>query len=165
MSSEKMNTEGEMSQNYNMDTETKTESQPYEKISEQNFIVQEFNCFHFTINFIINLGIIILAITEFIIRKKSLYLTSILENLVDIFIIFVFIFVILYYFSKKENYLKGLVYYPFCSLFWGLGDLLTIFCYGNPYDWNTADSFKVLKIALILISLLINFTYMKFYNK
>ena len=165
MSSEKMNTEGEMSQNYNMDTETKTESQPYEKISEQNFIVQEFNCFHFTINFIINLGIIILAITEFIIRKKSSYLTSILENLVDIFIIFVFIFVILYYFSKKENYLKGLVYYPFCSLFWGLGDLLTIFCYGNPYDWNTADSFKVLKIALILISLLINFTYIKFYNK
>ena len=162
MSSEKMNTDGEMSQNYNMDTETKTGSQPYEKISEQNFIVQEFNCFHYIINFIINLGILILAITEFIIRKKSSYLTSILENLVDIFIAFVFIIVILYYFRKKENYLKGMVYYPLFSLFWGLGDLLTIFCYGNPYDWNIADSFKLLKIALILISLFINFTYMSF---
>ena len=165
MSSEKMNTEGEMIPNYNIDTETRTGSQENEKISEQSFIVQDFNCFHYIINFIINLGIVILTVAEFIIRKKSSYLTSILENLVDIFILFVFFFVILYYFSKKENYLKGLIYYPICSLFWGFGDLLTIFCYGNPYDWNTADTFKALKITLIFISLLFNFTYMRFNNK
>ena len=165
MSSEEMNTDGETSQNYNMETETKVDTQPYKKISEQSFIVQKFSCCHWISNLLINLGIVALAVAEFIIRKKNSYITSILENLADIFIVFVFIFVNLFYFTKKENYLKGLSYYPIISIFWGFGDLLTVFCYGNPYDWNTADSFKVLKNALILLSILINCSYLRFCNK
>ena len=161
-----MNTEGEMSQNYtNMDTQQKNESQQSQKLSDQDFIVQDFNFLHFVLIFIINLGIVVIAIIEFILRKKSSYLTTIFDYLVDIFILFVFLFVICYFFTKKENYLKGFVYYPFCTLYWGISDLLTIFCFERSDNWNTADTLKVSKASLIIISLLINISYMKICNK
>ena len=161
-----MNTEGEISQNYtNMDSEAKNESQPNQKLSDQNFVVQDFNFFHFAIIFIINLGIVAIAIIEFIIRKKSSYLTTIFDYLVDIFILFVFLFVICFFFTKKENYLKGLAYYPFCTLYWSISDLLTIFCVESSNNWSTADTLKVSKASLIFISLLINISYMKICKK
>ena len=163
MSTENMNSEGEMSQNNN--AENKNDSIPYQKISDQNNVVTDFNCFHFIIAFLINLGLLIIAITEFAIRKKSSYTTTIFDFLVDIFIVFVCIFVITYFFTKKENFLKGFVYYPLCSLFWGIADLLTIFCLGGSHDWNIADTLKIAKLGLIVISILINISYMNFCNK
>ena len=166
MSEEKMNTEGEMSQNYtNMDTQPKNESQPSQKLSDKDFVVQDFNFFHFAVIFIINLGIVIIAIIEFILRKKSSYLTTIFDYLVDIFILFVFLFVICFFFTKKENYLKGLVYYPICTFYWSISDLLTIFCFESSNNWNIADTLKVSKASLIIISLLINISYIKICKK
>ena len=166
MSEEKMNTEGEMSQNYtNMDTQPKNESQPSQKLSDKDFVVQDFNFFHFAVIFIINLGIVVIAIIEFILRKKSSYLTTIFDYLVDIFILFVFLFVICFFFTKKENYLKGLVYYPICTFYWIISDLLTIFCFESSNNWNIADTLKVSKASLIIISLLINISYIKICKK
>ena len=152
-----MNTEEEISQNNNNDL--KNESS-YEGISDKNNS-NNFNCFHVLISFIINLCLIIIAIFEFVIKKDCL----IFNYLVDIFILFVFIFVIIYFFSKKENYLKGYVYYPLCSLFWGIADLLTIFYVEEPHDWCKSDLLKIAKISLIGLSLIINVSYMKLCNK
>ena len=158
MNTEKMNNvDGESPENNY--TNSKNES-PYESISNSNN-ENNFNCIHTLISFIINLGLIIIAVVEIVIKKDCL----IFNYLVDIFILFVFIFVIIYFFSRKSNYLKGFVYYPLCSLFWGIGDLLSIFYIEEPHNWCNSDTLKIAKISLIGLSLIINISYMKICNK
>ena len=148
-----MNTEGEMTQN---EQEPKNEAS-YEHINDiENS--NNFNCFHVIIAFFLNLGLIIIAIIEFMIKNDK----TIFNYIVDIFIIFVFIFVICYFFTKKDNFLKGFVYYPLCSLFWGIGDLLTNFYIESSHDWDKSDILKIIKVSLIVLSLIINISYMKF---
>ena len=148
-----MNTEGEMTQN---EQEPKNEAS-YEHINDiENS--NNFNCFHVVIAFFLNLGLIIIAIIEFMIKNDK----TIFNYIVDIFIIFVFIFVICYFFTKKDNFLKGFVYYPLCSLFWGIGDLLTNFYIESSHDWDKSDILKIIKVSLIVLSLIINISYMKF---
>ena len=148
-----MNTEGEMTQN---EQEPKNEAS-YEHINDiENS--NNFNCFHVIIAFFLNLGLIIIAIIEFMIKNDK----TIFNYIVDIFIIFVLIFVICYFFTKKDNFLKGFVYYPLCSLFWGIGDLLTNFYIESSHDWDKSDTLKIIKVSLIVLSLIINISYMKF---
>ncbi len=148
-----MNTEGEMTQN---EQEPKNEAS-YEHINDiENS--NNFNCFHVIIAFFLNFGLIIIAIIEFMIKNDK----TIFNYIVDIFIIFVFIFVICYFFTKKDNFLKGFVYYPLCSLFWGIGDLLTNFYMESSHDWDKSDTLKIIKVSLIVLSLIINISYMKF---
>ena len=148
-----MNTEGEMTQN---EQEPKNEAS-YEHINDiENS--NNFNCFHVIIAFFLNLGLIIIAIIEFMIKNDK----TIFNYIVDIFIIFAFIFVICYFFTKKDNFLKGFVYYPLCSLFWGIGDLLTNFYIESSHDWDKSDILKIIKVSLIVLSLIINISYMKF---
>ena len=152
-----MYTEEEVSQNNNNDFKNEASYESISDIKNTN----NFNCFHFLISFILNLCLIVIAIFEFVIKKDC----TIFKYLVDIFILFVFIFVIIYFFSRKENYLKGFVYYPLCSLFWGTADLLTIFYIEELHDWCYSDFLKIAKISLIGLSLIINVTYMKLCNK
>ena len=148
-----MNTEGEMTQN---EQEPKNEAS-YEHINDiENS--NNFNCFHVIIAFFLNFGLITIAIIEFMIKNDK----TIFNYIVDIFIIFVFIFFICYFFTKKDNFLKGFVYYPLCSLFWGIGDLLTNFYIESSHDWDKSDTLKIIKVSLIVLSLIINISYMKF---
>ena len=157
MSLEKMNTDREISQNDN--NESKNESS-YEHIDDLNNS-NSFNCLYVFIVFIINLGLIIIAVIEFMLNKNCF----IFNYLVDVFILFTFVFVIIYFLIKKDNYLKGFVYYPFCTLFWAIGDLLSIFYIESSHDWDISDSFKVIKLSLVALSLIINISYMKCSSK
>ena len=157
MSLEKMNTDREISQNDN--NESKNESS-YEHIDDLNNS-NSFNCLYVFIVFISNLGLIIIAVIEFMLKKNCF----IFNYLVDVFILFTFVFVIIYFFIKKDNYLKGFVYYPFCTLFWAIGDLLSIFYIESSHDWDISDSFKVIKLSLVALSLIINISYMKCSSK
>ena len=159
MSAEKLNNEGEGEIPQNNNNEPKNEAS-HEHIKDLNNS-NKFNCLHVLIAFIIQLGLIIIAIIEFVIKKDC----EIFNYLVDIFILFAFMFVIIYFISKKDNYLKGFVYYPFCSLFWAVGDLLSIFYIESSHDWDKSDTLKVTKLSLIVLSLIINISYMKFSNK
>ena len=149
-----MNTEEEMSK----DNEPKNESSSsYQNINDLDNS-NNFNCFHVFIAFFLNLGLIIIASIEFIIKKDC----TIFNYLVDIFILFVFIFVVTYFFTKKNNFLKGFVYYPLCSLFWAIGDLLSIFYIESSHEWDKSDTLKIIKVSLIVLSLIINISYMQF---
>ena len=148
-----MNAGEEMSQDNN---EPKNESS-YQHINDLDNS-NNFNCFHVLIAFFLNLGLIIIASIEFIIKKDC----TIFNYLVDIFILFVFIFVVSYFFTKKNNFLKGFVYYPLCSLFWAIGDLLSIFYIESSHNWNKSDALKIIKVSLIVLSLIINISYMQF---
>ena len=148
-----MNSVEEMSQDNN---EPKNESS-YQHINDLNNS-NNFNCFHILIAFFLNLGLVIIASIEFIFKKDC----TIFNYLVDIFILFVFIFVVTYFFTKKNNFLKGFVYYPLCSLFWAIGDLLSIFYIESSHNWNKSDALKIIKVSLIVLSLIINISYMQF---
>ena len=152
-----MNTEGDISRNDNLDPKN---ASSYEHLSELKY-TSNFNCFHVLISFIFNLGLIIIAVIEFVFKSDCL----IFNYLVDVLIIFVFIFVIAFLFTKNENYLKGFAYYPICSLFWGTADLLSIFYIENSHDWNKSDNLKIVKISLIALSLLTNICYMIIFQK
>ena len=103
-----------------------------------NDSVTDFNCFHYIICFLCNLILIILTIIEFIKRIKNKYLITIFDYLVNIFIFFSFYFILAYFYRKKKNFLKGLIYYPFCSAFWGTADVLSIYYIKNSNDKITA---------------------------
>ena len=148
-----MNAGEEMPQDKN---EPKNESS-YQHINDLDYS-NNFNCFHVLIAFFLNLGLIIIASIEFIIKKDC----TIFNYLVDIFILFVFIFVVTYFFTKKNNFLKGFVYYPLCSLFWAIGDLLSIFYIESSHDWDKSVTLKIIKVSLIVLSLIINISYMQF---
>ena len=152
-----MNTEGDISRNDNLDPKN---ASSYEHLSELKY-TSNFNCFHVLISFIFNLWLIIIAVIEFVFKSDCL----IFNYLVDVLIIFVFIFVIAFLFTKNENYLKGFAYYPICSLFWGTADLLSIFYIENSHDWNKSDNLKIVKISLIALSLLTNICYMTIFQK
>ena len=152
-----MNTEGDISRNDNLDPKN---ASSYEHLSELKY-TSNFNCFHVLISFIFNLGLIIIAVIEFVFKSDCL----IFNYLVDVLIIFVFIFVIAFLFTKNENYLKGFAYYPICSLFWGTADLISIFYIENSHDWNKSDNLKIVKISLIALSLLTNICYMIIFQK
>ena len=144
-----MNAEGELKENM----ESKNDSS-YEHLNDVKD-TSNYSIFHVLIAFIINFGLIAVAIIEFIYKSDCL----IFNYLVDVLIIFVFIFVVAFIFTKKENYLKGFVYYPICSLFWGTADLLSIFYIEDSHDWNKSDNLKISKLSLIALSLINNIYY------
>ena len=153
-----MNTEEEMSQNDNINS--KNENESYENMSDLNNS-SNFNCLHVLIAFIINLCLVTIVIIEFIIINNS----TIFNYLVDIFIIFVFIFSIIYFITKRDNFLKGFVYYPIISLFWAIADLLSIFYLEDSKGLKDGGILKVIKTSLITLSLFINVSYMKICSK
>ena len=126
-----------------------------------NDSVADFNCFHYVICFISNLVLIIITIIEFIKRIKNKYLITIFDYLVDFFIFFSFYFTLAYFYRKKKNFLKGLIYYPFCSAFWGSADVLSIYYIENNNDkisdeYNVCNTLKIYKFLLILLTVIIN---------
>ena len=147
-----MNTEGDTCQNDNI---VPKNDSSYEHLNDLKD-TSNFNCFHVLISFIFNFGLIIISVIEFIFKSDCL----LFNYLVDVLIIFVFIFVIAFFFTKNENYLKGFVYYPICLLFWGSADFLSIFCIGSSHDWDISDNLKLVKLSLIILSILINISYM-----
>ena len=161
MNSEKMNPEGELPQNDNenendMNNNNSQNDEPFNSVNGLTG-ANRFNCCHVLIALIINLCLLLIGVTEFFFKKEQ----EIFNYIVDTFIFLVFIFVISFFITKKENYLNGFVYYPFCSLFWGLADFLTIFYVEKPHDWGDTDTIKLVKFSLIGLSLLINVGYMK----
>ena len=142
-----MNVEIEISQN---DINISKKKSPFEKFSDINS--SKYLNFHIVVIFIINLCLIVLASFEFIITNNNL----IFNYLVDFFILLVFIFVILYLITKKVNFLKGLVYYPFISFYWGIADLLSLYYADESHQWNKWDNLKIIKLSLIALSIIIN---------
>ena len=163
------------SQNNNIGS--KNDSFHQDILNENNNIIQEYNndtiknfsFLHYIICFIINLILIIVTIYEFNFRKNNKYLITIFLYLTDFFVFFTFIFVLAYFCRKKLNYLKGVLYYPFCSFFWGTADFLSIYYINNgndniKHDWDNTDTLKLVKLLLIIFSLIINVFYFKFYR-
>ena len=120
-----------------------------------------FNYLHYIINFIINLSLTVSAFIEFIFQKYN----TIFNFIVDFFILLVFSFVISYFITQKINHLKGFVFYPFCSFFWGIADLLSLNYSIDSYKWNIYDNLKIIKLSLIAFSIIINNKYYKVLNQ
>ena len=150
--------------NQNDNNENNIISQEYDNDS-----VTDFNFLHYIICFISNLILIIITITEFIKRIKNKYLITIFDYLVDFFIFFSFFFILAYFYRKKKNFLKGLIYYPFCSAFWGSADVLSIYYIKNnnekiTNEYNDCNALKIYKFILILLSIIVNVIYYKLYK-
>ena len=155
-----MYTEKEIVENEENDNGDSKVDTSYKNISDLNN-PSNINCFYVLISFLINFSLIIVAIWEFIIKKYC----TIFNYLVDIFILFVFIFVIIYLFTKKDDFLKGFVYYPLISLFWGIADFLSLFVTDNYNNWSGLHTLKTIKFSLITISIFINIIYIKCIHK
>ena len=118
------------------------------------------NYLHIIVNTFINLGLLIIIIIEYIIRGKNDYMISIFDILVTVFILFECIFIGGNYLSSEINFLKGMIFYPFVTCFWGLGDFLSLFILGDKPEWNNADILKITKFSLIALNVLINIVYL-----
>ena len=53
-----------------------------------------------------------------------------------------------------------MVFYPFVTSFWGLGDLLSFLVLNDNYEWNNADILKVTKVSLIVFNAFINIYFL-----
>ena len=62
--------------------------------------------------------------------------------------------------ESEQNYIKGMVFYPFVASFWGLGDLLSFLFLNDNYEWNNADILKVTKVSLIVLNYFINIYFL-----
>ena len=163
MSTEKMmNMVEEEPQNYDNNNMNNDESlKNMNENKNENFSqLYSKNYLHILANTIINLGLLIIVIIEFIIRGKNDYIISNFDILVTLFILFESIFIILNYFKSEQNYIKGMVFYPFVTSFWGLGDLLSFLVLSDNYEWNNADILKVTKVSLIVLNAFINIYYL-----
>ena len=164
MSLEKMNMVEEVPQNDNEDINNNNESES-KSIPENNYSdVQIYtkNFLHLIINTLINFGLIIIIVIEFILRGKNSDYISNYDFLILIFIVFGCIFIVGSYVSSQNNFIKGMVYYPFVTCFWGLGDFLSPFILNNMHNWNNADTLKIIKFSLIALNVLINIIYIFF---
>ena len=164
MSLEKMNMVEEVPQNDNEDINNNNESVS-KSIPENNYSdVQIYtkNFLHLIINTLINFGLLIIIVIEFILRGKNNDYISNYDFLILIFIVFGCIFIVGSYVSSQNNYIKGMVYYPFVTCFWGLGDFLSLFILNNMHNWNNADTLKIVKFSLIALNVLINIIYIFF---
>ena len=164
MSLEKMNMVEEVPQNDNEDINNNNESVS-KSIPENNYSdVQIYtkNFLHLIINTLINFGLLIIIVIEFILRGKNSDYISNYDFLILIFIVFGCIFIVGSYVSSQNNYIKGMVYYPFVTCFWGLGDFLSLFILNNMHNWNNANTLKIVKFSLIALNVLINIIYIFF---
>ena len=162
-----MNMVEEEPQNYdnnNMNNDESLSKNIPENISENNSQIYPKNFLHILINTIINLGLLIIVIIEFIIRGRNDYFISNFDLMVTVFILLECIFIIANYLKNEQNYLKGMVFYPFITCFFGLGDLLSFLVLNDKYEWNNADVLKVVKFSLIVFNAIINIFYI-FYCK
>ena len=162
MSSEKMNMVEEEPQN---DNNNINNNESLSKNIPGNFFINNSsnyvkNFLHIIINTIINLGLLIIVVIEYIVRGKNDYIVSNLDILVTIFILFECIFIGANYISSELNYLKGMIFYPFVTCFWGLGDFLSLFVVNSKQEWNDADTLKVTKFSLIAMNVFINIYYL-----
>ena len=157
-----MNMVEEEPQNYdnnNMNNDGSLSKNISEDISENNNQIYPKNFLHILINTIINLGLLIIVIIEFIIRGRNDYFISNFDLMVTVFILLECIFIIANYLKNEQNYLKGMVFYPFITCFFGLGDLLSFLVLNDKYEWNNADVLKVVKFSLIVFNAIINIFY------
>ena len=148
------------SPNQNMLNENKKVNRNFDIGNHDNF-----NCIYFLISFIVNLTLTVITISEYLKRIKNNKLITIFLYLVDISILLVFLIVFVYFFTKKICFLKGLMYYPFYSLFWGSADFISIlnnYSYKEKYDY--VDKLKLVKVLLIFFSIIINIFYIKFFK-
>ena len=118
------------------------------------------NYLHIIINTIINLGLFILIIIEFVVRGKNNYYISNFDILITVFMAFEWLFIGGNYFSSQINYLKGMIFYPFVTCFFGLADFLSLLIIDENHEWNGADTLKVAKFALIALNAFINIYYL-----
>ena len=150
---------------------SKGKKEPLFKKENKNINNNKFS--FFVISFIIHFILIIIAAFEFTSRVKNNYSVNIFDYLSNLFILFVFMTSLLYMYYGKEDFFKGLIYYPFCTFYWVLADFLSIFLnreYNkNIKKWNIGDILKTSKFLLMIILLFINIYYIKFvyykYNK
>ena len=161
MSSEKMNMVEEEPQNDNNINFNESIS----KNNQENFSFNASstypkNFLHIIINTVINLGLLIIVILEFIIRGKNDYIITNFDILVTVFILFECIFIVANYLSSEPSYVKGMIFYPFVTCFWGLGDFLSLFVLNSNHEWNNADTLKVTKFSLIALNAFINIYYL-----
>ena len=157
-----MNMVEEEPQNYdnnNMNNDGSLSKNIPEDISENNSQIYPKNFLHILINAIINLSLLIIVIIEFIIRGKNDYFVSNFDLMVTLLILLECIFIIANYLKNEQNYLKGMVFYPFITCFFGLGDLLSFLVLNDKYEWNNADVLKVVKFSLIVFNAIINIFY------
>ena len=128
------------------------------------------NCFHCFLAFLINLVLMIAMISEITARIANKAFISIVDIIVDISILIIFVLIINYICTQKENILKAFTFYQIFTLFWGLADLLSTFFYSiKHYTYDAIhDQLKFGKFILILLSFIINFTFFgckKYKNK
>jgi len=119
------------------------------------------NCFHCFLAFMINLVLMVAMISEIAARIENKAFISIVDVIVDISILIIFVLIINYICTQKENILKAFTFYQIFTLFWGLVDLLSTFFYSiKNYNYNAIfDKLKFGKFILILLSFIINFTF------
>ena len=118
------------------------------------------NFLHIIINTIINIGLLIIIIIEFVVRGKNDYIITNFDILVLLFTIFQFIFIIANYISSQVNCLKGMIFYPFITAFWSIADFLSIFINNANHKWNEGDTLKTTKFSLIGLNIFINIFYL-----
>ena len=161
MSSEKMNMVEEEPQNDNNINFNESVSKNHpENFSFNTSFTYPKIFLHIIINTIINFGLLIIAILEFIVRGKNDYSISNFDIMVTVFILFESIFIVANYVSSETSYIKGLIFYPFVTCFWGIGDLLSVFILNSNHEWNEADTLKVAKFSLIALNVFINIYYL-----
>ena len=163
MSSEKMNFVEEESQNDI--NEIKNNNETISKNIPENCISGIFsnyskNYLHIIINTIINLGLLIVIIIEFVVRGKNDYNISNFDILITVFMAFEWLFIGGNFLSSKLNYLKGMIFYPFVTFFFGFGDFLSLLIIDENHEWNGADTLKVAKFSLIALNAFINIYYL-----
>ena len=164
MSSIKMNLVEEESQNNISNNNISNNIESLSKNISENYITSinsnySKNYLHIIINTIINLGLFILIIMEFVVRGKNDYNISNFDILITVFMAFEWLFIGGNYLSSKTNYLKGMIFYPFVTCFFGLGDFLSLLIFEN-HEWNDADTLKVAKFSLIVLNGFINIYYL-----
>ena len=163
MSEEKMNSEGNLSQNKNDEEEEEKIDEPISNnISESNNNIYINNIVHITFIIVIYICLLIIALLELIIRTKNSYLITIFDYLVNLSILLLNFFACFFIFYRDENSLKGIIYYPFYCFFWGIPDILSIFFLQDFTKFIFVDFLKIIKEALIFLSLLINIAYLMF---
>ena len=131
-----------------------------QKLFSSNNEIYTRNFLHIIVNTIIHIGLLIIIIIEFVVRSNNDYTITNFDILVLIFILFDCLFIIANYISSQINYLKGMIYYPFVTAFWALGDFLSLFINNNVHKWNGADTLKTTKFSLIGLNLFINIFYL-----
>ena len=98
----------------------------------------------------INLVLMVAMISEIAARIENKAFISIVDVIVDISILIIFVLIINYICTQKENILKAFTFYQISTFFYSI----------KNYNYDAIfDQLKFGKFLLILLSFIINFTF------